>query len=53
MPTDHNREHPIDEPDDAKQAQRAEWLEANQRAIQAYNQYVEDMPLFGDDIRTF
>ncbi|ERV37575.1 hypothetical protein Q069_00074 [Pseudomonas aeruginosa BL15] len=53
MATDHDREHPTDEPDDAKQAQRAEWLEANYRAIQAYNQRVDDKPLFGDDVRTF
>ncbi|MND96553.1 Post-segregation antitoxin CcdA [compost metagenome] len=53
MPTDHDRKHPTDESDDAKQAQRAEWLEANPRAIQAYNQRVEDGRLFGDDVRTF
>lgn len=33
--------------------EREQWLESNQRAIEAYNNYIEQHGTFSDDIRQF
>lgn len=36
-----------------KQNQRNQWLEENREAINAYNEYVETIGVFSDDVRSF